>query len=166
MVLHASSQIQNVKTSLEKFIYDVFDSGLGWTIDYEGTAFESGVTKDAFEWVQPRVLDIFDDPWKPKSASNRRGNRASMLLSMNFFVTKSGTTKHNRHYEMRDIAMGSMYSGVSIPLRDYHGGTTRPWTCLMQVADLETDRSIPNDEGYWQYNLTFSIEWQREWPST
>ena len=165
MALHPSSKMQNIKTSLEAFVYDVFDSGLGWTVDYEGRPFESGVTKDKFEWIQPRILDTFDPTLKAKSASDRRGNRASILFSFNIFVSRSGTTKFNRHYEMRDLAMENMYSGVSIPLRDYHGGTTRPWTCLMKIDDLETDRAIPNDN-YHQYNLTFLIGWMREWPSS
>ncbi|MFH1623553.1 MAG: hypothetical protein ABID54_00165 [Pseudomonadota bacterium] len=161
MTQNATSVLDNVKRSVEKFLRDNLETAESLKISWEGYPFESGATA-AYEWIQPRLLGFNDPSWQPKASSNTRGNTASVLLNTNCFVNKENITASNRHYVLRDTVNKHLYSGVSIPLRDYVGGTTRPWACLMVVAGITTDTAIPN-ENWLQYNYTVKLEWLREW---
>ena len=164
MSQYAVEKTRNIKSSVEKYLYDNLYTTEGISMDFEGMPFESGSTS-AYEWVQPRIISVIDPPWHPKSASNSRGNTASFLLNMNCFANRENVTAANRHYVLRDTVNKYLHSGVSIPLRDYAGGTTRPWSCLMTVREIETDTPIPNEDVL-QYNYTVRLEFLREWENS
>jgi len=158
---HSTSKLDNVKRSVEKFLKDNLETTESLKIDYEAYPFESGATSIT-EWIQPRLLGFNDPPWQPKASSNTRGNVASVLLNTNCFVNRENITASDRHYVLRDTVNKYLYSGASIPLRDYAGGTTQPWVCRMYVAGIETDTPIPNDD-LLQYNFTVRLQWVRQW---
>jgi hypothetical protein len=163
MAVHATNSMVNIKASIEKYIYDNLDSTESITIDYEGLPFESGATAIT-QWVQPRLLDTIDPTWKPKATATTRGNLANVILNMNIFVKKDWASGATAHYTLRDTIANYFYSGVSIPLRDYVGGTTRPWTTKMVVADVVTDTPILGPElDLLHYNYSVEIEWIRQW---
>lgn len=164
MALNASSSLQNVKTSIEKYIYDNIQVASSINVDYDGLPFESGSTGYT-EWIQPRLF-MFDDNvyWKPKTGTNKRGTIEKGLLNVNCFVKKGYSTSTKRRYVLRDTVYQKLFidSGSSIPLRDYVGGTTIPYTTLIQVVGKETDRMIPDDT-YYQWNITFLLQWVAEY---
>ena len=161
MAQHATSIIRNVKASVEKYFKDNLETTESIFISYEGFPFESGATT-LYEFIQPRILSINDPSWHPRASSSTRGNKADFLLNVNCFVNKENITAANRHYVLRDTVNKYLYSGASIPLRDYIGGTTQPWTCLMEVRAIETDTPVPSDN-YHQYNYTVRVEFLRQW---
>lgn len=158
----ATSIFRNVKASVEKFLKDNIYTTESIAISYEGMPFESGSSLQ-YEWIQPRLLSFVDPSWQPKSAALTRGNKASVLLNINCFVNKENITAANRHYALRDICNKYLYSGCSIPLRDYVGGTTRPFECLMYVRQITTDTPVPN-KNFSQWNYTVELEWIKQWP--
>jgi len=161
MVQHATSMIRNVKGSIEKSVYDNLKTTESINIDFEAFPFESGATSIT-EWIQLRIMDVGDPSWKPRAGSSSRGNMAPVMVSFNCFVNKENVVLANGHYRLRDVVNKYYYSGASIPLRDYVGGTTQPWTCLMTVRDIITDMPIPNEDLN-HYNYTISLEYLREW---
>ncbi len=161
MVQQVTEKLRNIKASIEKFLKDNIETGEGISISYEGMPFESGSTS-TYEWIQPRFLAFVDPSWHPKASSNTRGNMASVLLNINCFVNRENVTAANRHYVLRDTVNKYLYSGASIPLRDYTGGTTQPWTALMEVREIETDTPVPGGDTL-QYNYTVRLEWLRQW---
>jgi hypothetical protein len=163
VAVHATNNMVNIKSSIDKYILDNLETTEGLTVNYEGLPFESGATLIT-QWVQPRLMDSIDPTWKPKATATTRGNLANVLLNINCFVKKDWTEDADAHYTLRDTVANYFYSGVSIPLRDYVGGTTRPWTTLMVVANVATDTPIQGPElDYLQYNYSVEIEWIRQW---
>jgi len=163
MAVHATNSMVNIKASIEKYIYDNLEVTENLTVNYEGLPFESGASP-VTQWIQPRLLDPVDPPWKPKATASTRGNLTNILLNINCFVKKDLATEADAHYTLRDTVANYFYSGVSIPLRDYVSGTTRPWTTLMVVANVASDTPIPGpDMDYLQYNYSVEIEWIRQW---
>ena len=160
MTQHATNKIRNLKASIEKFAKDKLISIEGLSIDWEGFPFESGATSIT-KWIQLRILDVADPNWHPRASSSTRGNMATVLVSFNCFANREAISSANRHYVLRDTVAKYFYSGSSVPLRNYAGGTTQPWTCLMPCRQVETDRVIPN-ENLLQYNYTVRLEYLRQ----
>jgi hypothetical protein len=163
MAVHATNSMINIKASIEKYFYENITVGESITTDFEGLPFESGSTAIT-SWVQPRLMEPTDPTWKPKATATTRGNLANVLLNVNCFVKKDWAGGATAHYTLRDSVANYFYSGVSIPLRDYVGGTTRPWSTLMVVANVATDTPIQGPElNHLQYNYSVEIEWIRQW---
>jgi hypothetical protein len=161
MAQHATSKLENIKISVEKFLYDNLITTESLFVDWEGVPFESGASP-VTKWIQPRLISFLDPTWKPKATASTRGNVASCILNVNIFVKRDFADSADEHYELRDTVAKYVFSGVSIPLRDYASGTTRPWVTLIDVDDITTDTAIPNPD-HWQYNYSVSLSWQREW---
>jgi len=161
MALNVEGKLQNVKASIEKYIYDNLYTTEGLTICWEDVPFEeSGVS----EWVQETIIGPSERMYhRQVSGSTTYGNTTMILLNFNIFVNpKENKNIVNRTYKLRDKIHNYFTIGKEIDLYDYSSGNFTTSLQKMSIDEIITDNQIPNDN-YQQYNLTYVIEWLEKW---
>ena len=158
MSLDQSGKIQNVKASVEKYIYDRLVTTSGLTIDWEGLPFESsGVSV----WVQPRILGTGNRDFHRQVSGSTLGQTTQVLVNFNVFVNPElMAPRTNRHYQVRDKIANYFCIGKQIDLYDV--GDWASSLQKMEVDEIITDRTIP-DPDFYQYNYTIGISWLEMW---
>lgn len=160
MALNKEGKLQNVKASIEKYIYDNLVLVEGLEIAWEGKPFEEG---NALEWVQESIVGVGERMYhRQVNGSDVYGNTTMVMLSFNIFVNPEKTHKTNRNYEIRDIIHNYFTIGKSISLYDFSDDDFTTSLQEMQVDEIMTDGQIPNEE-YQQYNITYVVEWLEKW---
>ena len=154
MALGGLAQKANIKRCLEEYLVDNLRDAEGLQLDLEGVPFE---TTGKGEWAQPRVIDFTGVNLRQASATEY-GTQVSLLLNINIFVPKSGTTYADRHYRLRDKVVNYFKVGQKIPVRDYIGGGTTPVIDYMKVRRVATDRPVFSED-FLQYSLAFDIDY-------
>jgi hypothetical protein len=150
MTVDSSLSAENIKSSLEKYMYDRFVTIDGLIVHWEGAKDIDTNTVD--EWVQPRTL--YGAPefggWINNS---KRGQLRPILLNINIFVRKDSTNNTHRLTELRDIVANYFNVGQVITLKDYRG--TGASVDSFIVRDVMTDTNFPTgDQLYWQWVYT------------
>lgn len=151
MTLHATNKIENIKASIEKYIYDNLVTIESLNIDWQGG---KGIDKDRInEWVQPTLLKTAKF-FRGDVTSTEKGNEAEFMINFNIFVRKASTNNFNRLFELRDIVANYFKDNQQIVLRDYTDAG-KPHSETMIVKDIITDSEIPSmDDTLFQYNFS------------
>jgi len=156
MALNNEASIENVKYSIERYLSSNLS---GVSFAWEGTPFES---RGVPEFVQEQLLGVGTTLYHRQVGGEKEGQTAEVLLNLNIFVSMEGTTKTNRHYELRDTLYEYLKIGSQIPLYDFASGNTTTAIQTMKVREVVTDTPVPNPD-HWQYNLTVAIDWLQKW---
>ena len=159
----SESKMQNVKSSIEKYIKDNLVTTEGLKVNFEGLSFE---TEGLEEWIQEDIIgnvSEFNGQFhRQVDESDRHGQTISIFLNFSIFVNRNKTKKTNRHYEIRDIIANYFYIGTEINLYDFYNGNFSNVLQIMKIRDIETDRKIPDDD-FHQYIYTVVIDWLQKW---
>jgi hypothetical protein len=159
MSLNSQGKIQNVKASLEKYIYNKLVILEGFSVDFEGFPFE-GTSSE--EWIEERILGKGVGDFHRQVSSSAIGQTVPILLNFNVFVDPNKTKRTNRHYEIRDIIANYFKIGTQIDLYDASNGNWATSLQKMEVEEIATDRPIP-DPNFHMYNFTVEISWLEQW---
>ncbi len=155
MALHPTAKA----TNLAKSVYDHLGGALetaGLTVDYEGV--EQDLNAET-EYVQLRLLDAGGGKFAGRVDSGP-GLWKDVLLSVNIFV-KEPLTNSYRPREIRDVVVNEIPIDALIPFKDYDANPVSQEGAL-RVMSVTADKSIPNDTGYFQHNVTFRLQWLEE----
>ena len=155
MGLEARGKIENVKASLEKYIYDSLVTASGVSVNMEGLPFEA-THRD--EWIQENILGVRDWQIHKRDGEGMRGQTTQVILNFNIFVNRKETKKANRHYELRDTIATYFNIGTDVDLYDASNSEWLTSLEKLRLREVITDASIPNDNFY-QYNYTVGFEW-------
>jgi hypothetical protein len=159
--------MENVITSLDRFMYDRLVTIKGLTIDWEGS--DSAEIENADEWVQPRIMGGFPE-YLHQVAGNRIGQNTHFLYNINIFVKRGassstgGSLNKNRLMQIRDMVAEYYHIGAEIPFMDYAGSSAEIDHII--VRNIETDSAIsPTDEAmsYYQWNYTPELVVVQKW---
>ena len=165
MALDSSYKMENVITSLDKWMFDNVASPEGILMDWEGG--DSVDLKNVDEWIQPRIMAGVAD-YVHQVCGNRIGQNTHFLYNINIFVKRGVTTSKNRLQQLRDIVADNYTIGTSIPFMDYASSDTQIGEFV--VRDIMTDMQIPPaaariemESTYFQYTLTPDIVVIQKW---
>ena len=165
MTLDPSYKIENVITSLDKYLYDNLVTTEGLTIDWEGG--DSVDIGNVDEWIQPRLMEGIPQ-YLHWILGNRIGQNTHFLYNINIFVKRGasssagGSLNKNRLIQLRDIVATYYCIGKEIDLMDYSGANTL--IDKMIVQNIFTDSNIPSaaarieiESTYYQWTYTPEI---------
>jgi hypothetical protein len=141
---------ENVKASLETYMYAGFVTANGFNVHWEGL--KDLDLNNIDEWVQPRILYAEPD-FMGWVTNTKRGWNRPIILNINIFLRKGSTNNAHRLTELRDTVAGYFNLGDTIDLSDHRN--TASYLDSIIVRDLMTDTNVPTgDSLYWQW--TFS----------
>ena len=156
MTLDATARQENVKASLESYLYDALVTQEGLAVRWEGAGLD---TIAAAEWVEPQVMTA-GRRYLGSAAGGKLAHTVRVLLNINLFVRR-GADAHRLH-ELRDVVAAHLTVGTEIPLNDHAGGGGQ--VGALRVEEIVTDRSlggIPPEggAGLGQYNFTVALSY-------
>ena len=158
MALLASAKFQNFKVSIEKFLFDNLTITEGIPLDLEGMPFESSIA----EWIEERLLSQGVRDYHRGVTEVHNAQTTMPIVNLNIFVKKNLAKKSNRHYELRDIIASYITPNKRILLYDFESGDFTTSIQTMVIREIITDMPI-QDELFFQYNYSFTIEWYQQW---
>lgn len=158
MALHASSKSENIKSSIEKYIFDNLNST--FTVDWQGN--ESVDVEGADEYIQPTIIKAAKQYGRQVTGSTK-GNVVEYLININMFLKKGSVTNAHRLSEIRDTVAQYFEEDQVIPIMNYAGDSSHLGNAIIReiITDRELDTSSDfrlSDAGgglYYQWNYTF-----------
>jgi hypothetical protein len=159
MATDATMSAENVKASLEKYMYDRFVTVHSLNVHWEGEKDIELGTVD--EWVQPRIL--YGEPeFMGYVTSDKKGWNRPIMLNINVFLRKGSTNNMHRLTEMRDTVADYFDLNTEIPLRDYRVASASLDSII--VRDIMTDQQVPTgDQLYFQWTYTPILYLVQRW---
>ncbi len=159
MALDATAKLSNIKKSIYSYFGDLL-AAQGLTVDDEGLM-QNLSSSD--EWIQMTLLNVEGGEPAGQADSSRFGLWRRGLLNFNIFIKlatlpPTGATTTYRATDIRDIILGQGELGTDITLKDY-SSTGAPAVDVIRIMAINTDRRIPNNQGFYQYNLTLQLLW-------
>lgn len=154
-VLGASAQVENVKRSLEKYIWDNIYTTEGISVDFSGVPFNN---KNSIEWVTPRFL--INRTYVSKASGTEYGYDNHIVLNITANVKKSGATISDKHYMMRDSIVNYFKIGEDINLNDWVGDGS--YICNMRVREVIEDYALPESDELLSYKVVLGINYTEQ----
>jgi len=151
-ILGASAQIENVKRSLEKYIWNNLYTTERISIDFSGLPFDNS---SATEWVVPRFLT--DRKYVSWASGIEYGYNNNIILNITVNIKKTETTITDRHYVLRDIIVNYFKIGEDIDLTDWVD--TENYICNMRVREIIEDFPLPESDTLLSYRIVLGINY-------
>ena len=159
MALHASSKMENVKSSIEKYIFTHLASNDSMLVDWQG-----GRPLDKTninEWLQPTIMRGGQMYARHVSGSTK-GSDNEILVNINIFLRKDSADNTHRLFEMRDSVAEHFQEDQQIEIRNYSGDSSFVDSAILR--EVITDQEIPTgDEKFYQYNYTAVFRLIQQW---
>jgi len=151
-ILGASAQIENVKRSLEKYIWDNLYTIEGISVDFYGLPFDNiSIT----EWIVPRFL--MNRNYVSWASGIEYGYNNNIILNITINVKKTKTTTTDKHYVLRDTIVNYFKIGEDINLNDWVD--TENYICNMRIREIIEDFSLPESDTLLSYRIVLGINY-------
>ena len=156
MSLDATAKLENVKASLESYLYAALVTQESLAVRWEGADLD---TIAVSEWAEPRVM-VAGRRYLGRAAGGTRAHAVRVLLNINLFARQGGDA--HRLHELRDLVAAHLTVGTEIPLSDHAGGGGG--VGALRVEEIVTDRSLgevppEGDAGLRQYNFSVALSY-------
>lgn len=154
-IIGASAKIENVKRSLEKYIWDNLYTTEGISVDFSGLPFDNiSIT----EWVVPRFLT--NREYVSWASATEYGYDNHIVLNITVNVKKSGATITDKHYVLRDNIINYFKIGEDINLNDWVD--TGDYICNMRVREVLEDFPLPESDLLLSYRVVLGINYTEQ----
>ena len=148
--------VENLKATIEVYLQTAMAAASpAISINFEGATFDDdGID----EWIVPRYGGNVHNFQRQTRSNTHLGSILEILYHVNCYVKTIESTNIHRHAEIRDIVAEALPINQRITVMNYavDGLST---VGSMQVTNIITDRSIPEDDGVigWAYSITFDF---------
>ena len=137
--MEITGKFNNIKASLDRYMYDNFVTTESLTVDWQGS---QGIDIEKVdEWVSPRIIGG-GKTFVGNISSSTKGWNAEILLNINIFVKKAQLTTNNRLFVLRDTIANYFQLGQTVSIKDYDTGGY-PIADTLIVRDIVTDQEVP-----------------------
>ena len=138
MTLHPTGKLENLKASIDKYIYTKLASNDSITVDWQGGSGQN--LENVSEWIAPKMLNARRE-YLGMVTNSYDGENVEILLNINIFVKKQEDTNYNRLYELRDNVAKYFQLGQTITLKDM-ATSGYPYAGTFIVREIDTDSEV------------------------
>jgi len=156
-ILGSSAQVENVKRSLDKYIWDNLYTTEGIAVNFRGVPFDN---TSVIEWVTPRFS--INREYAAWASKTKYGYDNKIILNITSNVKRSGATISDKHYLLADTIASYFKVGKVIDLKDWVGGSDGTYICGMKVRETLQDFALPETNELLSYRIVFELSYTEE----
>jgi len=156
MARNIEGKIQNLKTSIEKYIKDKLVVIEDLKINFEGVPFSPN---DYSEWIQENITIDDREFIRGADTGGVNANENEVFVTFYIYVAKEKTKKANRHYEIRDIVADYFSVGDTISLYDFSGNNFSTVIQTLKIREVIRDTSLLDERKFFIYVYEVNLDW-------